>query len=447
MTPQITFSPRQQIVSAGDPMDAIYLIAQGEVEIYKELPSQVQPAVFAEHDSSTQGLSNGHTTTAFGMQGVADVQPLVPDFIRKSLTHSSCNQPGAAHPDSILCTCAADLHLHGVPARQSQGGFMLQGAGLPHGVPQLSSIDEHVVKLGSTTGAAGDADMEMEVELPPPAEDSEASAAATIAAGPGPAKQKDDHHHVTFRTPPSVMMTGNSDTAVNGSSRQGSFSVPPLTRKSQHQHHQPLSAAASLAEPIIAGIGHPHALINGSHTEPRDDLEDVDEFLCTSSHIQQHQHGPLLHMPFSGLADAVRTSNNQETGVTSSGSFLHNSSLLGASELTGQHTQGPTSGEIAGHVLILAVKGPGDSLGLASLHPPSSSQGQGQGHPHDDDLSQGEAAEGEGLQLPPLPKPTWQAHVRARGEVLAFKADVDNMNRLLALHPELEAALKNIAGG
>jgi hypothetical protein len=36
--------------------------------------------------------------------------------------------------------------------------------------------------------------------------------------------------------------------------------------------------------------------------------------------------------------------------------------------------------------------------------------------------------------------------VRARGEVLAFKADVDNMNRLLALHPELEAALKDIAG-
>lgn len=44
---EVRFMPRQQIIKAGDPMGDIYLIAQGEVEIYHDVPLDptAQPAL------------------------------------------------------------------------------------------------------------------------------------------------------------------------------------------------------------------------------------------------------------------------------------------------------------------------------------------------------------------------------------------------------------------
>lgn len=65
--------------------------------------------------------------------------------------------------------------------------------------------------------------------------------------------------------------------------------------------------------------------------------------------------------------------------------------------------------------LILAVKGPGECLGLTSLSPQQAMQ-----------------------------QPVWMASVRARGQVLAFKARVEDIRQLVRQHPEVEPAVKQI---
>lgn len=64
--------------------------------------------------------------------------------------------------------------------------------------------------------------------------------------------------------------------------------------------------------------------------------------------------------------------------------------------------------------LVLAVKGPGESLGLTSL------------------------------SQKPVQQPVWMASVRARGEVLAFKARVEDIRQLVLQHPEVEPAVNQI---
>ncbi len=45
----------------------------------------------------------------------------------------------------------------------------------------------------------------------------------------------------------------------------------------------------------------------------------------------------------------------------------------------------------------------------------------------------------------PRPRPTWQAHVRARGEVVAFRAELARVERLACEYPELGSAMRHLA--
>lgn len=72
-------------------------------------------------------------------------------------------------------------------------------------------------------------------------------------------------------------------------------------------------------------------------------------------------------------------------------------------------------------VKVLAVKGPGDSLGVP-LVPGSSSSGSSR-RSHDR---------------------RWKVSVRARSDVKLFRARLDDLARLVEAHPEMESAVKQI---
>lgn len=89
---------------------------------------------------------------------------------------------------------------------------------------------------------------------------------------------------------------------------------------------------------------------------------------------------------FAGLAFG---SNQGRDGSAHGGNnYLLQQRLSHSNSLTALPTIGPNGQPQA--VMVLASKGPGDSLGLSSLHPQTNGNGK---------------------------HPTWRAHVRARGEV------------------------------
>jgi hypothetical protein len=70
---------------------------------------------------------------------------------------------------------------------------------------------------------------------------------------------------------------------------------------------------------------------------------------------------------------------------------------------------------------VLAVKGPGDSLGVAVV--PGSSNGGGSRN---------------------RSERRWKVSVRARSNVKLFRARLDDLARLVEAHPEMESAVKQI---
>ncbi|GIL95525.1 hypothetical protein Vretimale_1523 [Volvox reticuliferus] len=94
-------------------------------------------------------------------------------------------------------------------------------------------------------------------------------------------------------------------------------------------------------------------------------------------------------------------------------------------------------GTQTGH-LIVAVKGPGDSLGFAGMLPGGSCSGGG----------------GSGASAPPWTaggggaaprQPVWSANVRARTQVTAFVASIESLHKLARAHPQVEQLLQQIS--
>lgn len=76
----------------------------------------------------------------------------------------------------------------------------------------------------------------------------------------------------------------------------------------------------------------------------------------------------------------------------------------------------------AGPVKLLAVKGPGESLGVPlALNSDSN---------HGSSWQQRE--------------PRWRVHVRTRGSVTLFTTKLDDLKKLVEAHPEMESAVKQI---
>ena len=118
-------------------------------------------------------------------------------------------------------------------------------------------------------------------------------------------------------------------------------------------------------------------------------------------------------------------------------------------------TGSPHSGSLP-QSIVMAVKGPGDSLGLVSIDAaPSPPQAPGGG------AAGAGGAGGEGapsMHPPPLQRttsaiPIWRACVRAAcgsttalaTPVVLLRAKVSGLRDLVAVHPELAAAVRNIA--
>ena len=96
--------------------------------------------------------------------------------------------------------------------------------------------------------------------------------------------------------------------------------------------------------------------------------------------------------------------------------------------------------------IVLAVKGPGDSLGLVCMDAPAARGCSGGG----DGGGRGGGSEPASCSCPSEPprKPTWRACVRAsRSEppVVLLRAKVAGLQELVAAHPDLAAAVRNIA--
>ena len=209
-----------------------------------------------------------------------------------------------------------------------------------------------------------------------------------------------------------------------------------------------LTPAASLSQPIITGIDHRHALLNGLSDHEVD--EDELDFLTAGSREDEGLPSSSFLLPFTQPSGGgAPRANSQQLGYKRSGSL-------------GIASHGPSAGPGGPSVLILAVKGPGDSLGLTSLAPnqPASEVGAGAPAGVSAPTSPTGAAAGVPRPLPPLGRstdggclgrasgdhrPTWRANVRARGEVVAFMANMDNIQRLVQLHPELAATMKHMA--
>ena len=98
--------------------------------------------------------------------------------------------------------------------------------------------------------------------------------------------------------------------------------------------------------------------------------------------------------------------------------------------------------------IVLAVKGPGDSLGLVSMEAPAARGCRGGGDGGGSGGGSDPASCSCPPEPPPLRKPTWRACVRAsRSEppVVLLRAKVAGLQELVAAHPDLAAAVRNIA--
>ncbi|GLI69971.1 hypothetical protein VaNZ11_014623 [Volvox africanus] len=92
------------------------------------------------------------------------------------------------------------------------------------------------------------------------------------------------------------------------------------------------------------------------------------------------------------------------------------------------------AGTQTGH-LIVALKGPGDSLGFAGMLPGGSSSGGG-------------AAASPwtpGVGGAATRQPVWSANVRARTQVTAFVASIESLHKLARAHPQVEPLLQQMA--
>lgn len=84
--------------------------------------------------------------------------------------------------------------------------------------------------------------------------------------------------------------------------------------------------------------------------------------------------------------------------------------------------------------LIVAVKGPGDSLGFAGMLPNSGKV-----------AATAAACGGGGAAAGAARQPVWSASVRARTQVTAFVASIDSLHKLARTHPQVEPLLQQIA--
>ncbi|EFJ43467.1 hypothetical protein VOLCADRAFT_96321 [Volvox carteri f. nagariensis] len=105
------------------------------------------------------------------------------------------------------------------------------------------------------------------------------------------------------------------------------------------------------------------------------------------------------------------------------------------------------AGTQTGH-LIVAVKGPGDSLGFAGMLPAGGS-GAGAGAGGAASSSFGErdraAAESSGGAGSCARQPVWSANVCARTQVTAFVASIESLHKLARAHPQVEPLLQQMA--
>ncbi|GFR39852.1 hypothetical protein Agub_g349 [Astrephomene gubernaculifera] len=312
---EVTFPARHQIIRAGDPLEWIYLITAGEVEIYHDL-ARDGPDAPCPHKPIIEGLSDPESD----MDDPGDFLDLrlpgggrhVPPQLERLSTGLLMRMTSGA----AAAASGADRSNHGAGA--AGGG----GAG-------------EVVKSAEEAAAAA------------PGHPSSSSAAVVVTA-PGAAS-------------PSVDACGVSAFAQNDN---GVLSLPP-------QPQPPSNACkgacnSSNANTANANTIHPDT-INPNNTSN-----------STGSNVILFREASSSGMGLLGLPH--RTQN-------------------------GSH-------------LIVASKGPGDSLGFAGMAPGGPEPGR---------------------------QPVWSANVRARTQVTAFAARIESLHKLARAHPQVEPLLQQIA--
>ncbi len=131
--------------------------------------------------------------------------------------------------------------------------------------------------------------------------------------------------------------------------------------------------------------------------------DDEEEFLVHGSGKPNADHAMMMdHATRAALSGVLHDLGSPAFGVVSRGASggLEHAAGKSLSESLRSHALAPDGGGATRRHVVLAVKGPGDSLGLVSPEP--------------------------GAMAPPgAPRPTWRAAVRARDEpVLMLRAEV-----------------------
>lgn len=603
---EVRFPAKQPIIKAGDPVDTIFLIAQGEVEIYQELPPEEvalllggpppspppHAAAAATHGGSgavhgthpvhphlpmLQGCNNradpqqqqhllnrqrsgvamvtstGPSPASTPKHMTLDSKPLgsllgdgFQPLVRALGGGPAPGHGGAAHPhgngngqglslQAVVAAAAVERTMSGIVATGAGGASgMLTGHGLSglHS-GRVGALQHEQGPLSGASLASFGRNTSMDFDT-------------IMSQRGGSTGQRGSFEEMRTGTP-GMLDTGNmvvgSPNSGMGSLLNGAMGGAPFVPPA-------LAAAAttSLAQPIITGLDNSNFLLGGGHGGSGNEDDDED-FLVQGPHNQgpnslfsmlfcsnegqphgsskdkdRSQHGPGKDGGAVGHANGGNGGGPCGIccGHGNGGSrlrFMHSNSLTGAAIGSPSVPAGPP-------VIILAVKGPGDSLGLTSLEPrggdnngpsgtgtgaagtatgtgsgttttgtgtgsgrasgdaaaatgspraagdaaaatPAADESAEEGSPRPQKQPAGPPAGAGGPPTRPASTtgglaaggpstgkdagggngsvPTWRANVRTRGEVVAFKADVHNIRRLVATYPELEPAMKHIA--
>ncbi|KAG2495613.1 hypothetical protein HYH03_006213 [Edaphochlamys debaryana] len=288
---EVTFPAKQQIIRAGDPLDRIYLITAGEVEIYHDL------------------LHEGPDPDKPIIQGLEDPE--------------------------------ADL--------DDPGDFLNIRLPDSRNVPQLERLSTGLLNMtggggGTGTGAGG-------------------GGGGGTGTGAGADRSNHGGSHAI----------GAAALAYGGGA--GGYAA---------------AVAAAAAAAAAAGVTSPLSYAGGASPMPG--------------------IGATSPLPYSTSRSTLGGLERKATGTGAGG---------GAREASGSsiglYSRNATQ---TGH-LIVAIKGPGDSLGFAGMLPNSAGGGSGG-------------------------QPVWSASVRARTQVTAFAASIGSLHSLAKSHPQVEPLLQQM---
>ncbi|KAL6755168.1 hypothetical protein V8C86DRAFT_2683603 [Haematococcus lacustris] len=592
---EVRLPPRTQLIAAGDTVDAIYLIAQGEVEIYQQLLlEEVEGAASASPcQLPSQAQQQGRGLPAPALQQAAAGSERLPGHVCVSMERGAALLPGAVgSAGGAEAPCPAQLSAAAGPlGRQgcTQPGQQAEGMMLdePHGdaamgappcglndQPPHAAWQQQPQKAASVsqqwsgqhshptshrpsfcalsaaaslaqpiiTGIPGSCSLAGAEEGGDDEEEEDESNESFLftlshlqqlthylaAAGPHPPgagpTSSDPHTHpssLPHSSTPGGHTPGSPSTSQL-SPEQPSFATTVSLR-------QPATAAviARLWSGALRQISSGLAAADNSHNQPVDPSRPSEPqpcfshlsgqpgtlgAVCSQGAAQEPPAASLQLAQGQGTLDCcpcptqslTALSNQSRSPPTSDRSLLGPDTTASAQGGWGRPysssiepgREGESMGQGQGQedagqgpvVLVLATKGPGDSLGFTSLDvrhaaaaaaaaaypspawtggaaaspkellssaacPTAASPSQlGRGASHGSQGDEAREAASTGLGLASgggatMPKPVWRASVRSKGEeVVLFKAEVDHIQRLVLLHPEMAAAMKHIAG-